>query len=230
MGFYTPPMSISDTSLPTHDPSRSVFQPGEFVGREGLVKNLRWRLGRGESLSIYGGPKLGKTSLLLHLSWQLNQPPSPSRSDYPPAIYFDLAKETDYKQLLSQQHAARSIVLLDNCEHLVKKSSPPVLQTKGISTPVMVYAGGREWREFVRSDGLSEKVHSVPLAMFLEKEARLVFDKSLTTEQTSGLFTQTGTHPFMLKVLQAQLVASRSPISRDSNVGNEENTLPSFFR
>ena len=35
-----------------------------FIGREGLVRNLRMRIAKGESLAVIGGPKLGKTSLV----------------------------------------------------------------------------------------------------------------------------------------------------------------------
>ena len=35
-----------------------------FIGREGLVRNLRARIAKGESLAVIGGPKLGKTSLV----------------------------------------------------------------------------------------------------------------------------------------------------------------------
>ena len=35
-----------------------------FIGRQGLVRNLRGRIARGESLAVIGGPKLGKTSLV----------------------------------------------------------------------------------------------------------------------------------------------------------------------
>src|SRR5256712_12811954 len=35
-----------------------------FIGRQGLVRNLRRRIARGESLAVIGGPKLGKTSLV----------------------------------------------------------------------------------------------------------------------------------------------------------------------
>ena len=35
-----------------------------FIGRQGLVRNLRGRIAKGESLAVIGGPKLGKTSLV----------------------------------------------------------------------------------------------------------------------------------------------------------------------
>src|SRR5437867_6989949 len=35
-----------------------------FIGCQGLVRNLRRRIERGESLAVIGGPKLGKTSLV----------------------------------------------------------------------------------------------------------------------------------------------------------------------
>ena len=35
-----------------------------FIGREGLVRNLRAHIAKGDSLAVIGGPKLGKTSLV----------------------------------------------------------------------------------------------------------------------------------------------------------------------
>src|SRR5438094_8910743 len=35
-----------------------------FIGRQGLDRNLRRRIARGESLAVIGGPKLGKPSLV----------------------------------------------------------------------------------------------------------------------------------------------------------------------
>ena len=35
-----------------------------FIGRQGLVQNLRGRIAKGESLAVIGGSKLGKTSLV----------------------------------------------------------------------------------------------------------------------------------------------------------------------
>ena len=49
--------------------SISPFMPSpatgdSFIGRKGLVKNLRDHVARGESVAVIGGPKLGKTSLV----------------------------------------------------------------------------------------------------------------------------------------------------------------------
>jgi hypothetical protein len=37
---------------------------GDFIGRQGLLRNLRGRIAKGESVAVIGGPKLGKTSLV----------------------------------------------------------------------------------------------------------------------------------------------------------------------
>ena len=35
-----------------------------FIGREGLVRNLREHIAKGDSVAVIGGPKLGKPSLV----------------------------------------------------------------------------------------------------------------------------------------------------------------------
>ena len=87
-----------------------VFLPEAFLGREGLVRNMLWRLKRGESLSLCGGPKLGKTSLLLHLAWHLHHDSSSSHSSGPVGEYFDLAVEADCTRLMSRPPTADAIV------------------------------------------------------------------------------------------------------------------------
>ena len=48
-----------------HAPFTPVPAIGDaFIGRQGLVRNLRGRIARGEPLAVIGGPKLGKTSLV----------------------------------------------------------------------------------------------------------------------------------------------------------------------
>ncbi len=50
-----------------------------FIGRQGLVRNLRRRIARGESLAVIGGPKLGKTSLVRTALQGLTDHTSPTR-------------------------------------------------------------------------------------------------------------------------------------------------------
>ena len=113
-------MSTQDAPPKSEDPAAPVFRPGAFLGREGLVRNVVWRLERRESLSIFGGPKLGKTSLLHHLAWHLNQGSLSPGSTRPAAVYFDLAVEADCQRLRSRSQNGDAIVLLDNCDSMVE--------------------------------------------------------------------------------------------------------------
>ena len=49
------------------------FDPAEFTGRRRLAQNLLGRCLRRQSILLYGGPKLGKTSMLLNLKWLIEQ-------------------------------------------------------------------------------------------------------------------------------------------------------------
>ena len=88
-------MSGNNNKHDLSNPAAPVFRPGEFKGREGLVRNVLGRLERREYLSIVGGAKLGKTSLLLHLAWQLNQAGHSAKSTGPSALYVDVTDEAD---------------------------------------------------------------------------------------------------------------------------------------
>ena len=102
-----------------------------FIGRQGLVRNLRGRIARGELLAVIGGPKLGKTSLVrtaLHglpdhavIEVDLGADPSP-RLDAVPG----------------------SIVVLDNLDGLPDSAIDPLLARVSAAGPagVVVTGGG----------------------------------------------------------------------------------------
>jgi hypothetical protein len=225
-------MSTSLNQFPSADTAAPVFRPGEFKGREGLVRNVLWRLERGESLSLVGGPKLGKTSFLLHLAWQLNHDhvvPAPKTSG-PSAVYFDVADEADCQRFQSRSQKAHTIVLLDNCDSLVEGKTLSLSEVDRFRRGPTVFAGARAWRELVRESGLTHKLKSIPLAVFLEKEAQQLFCPDLSMEQQACILSYAGTHPFILKVLQAELLRGGPHVRPEEVVKDVKNSLSSFFQ
>ena len=100
-------------------PETPAFGATQFTGRTRLAQNLLSRCLRRQSILLYGGPKLGKTSMLLHLKWLVDQDREAS-SATPAAVYLDLADEGARKQLLFGRWANPApILLLDNCDHLL---------------------------------------------------------------------------------------------------------------
>lgn len=223
-------MSIQDDPPKSQEPGAPVFRPGAFLGREGLVRNVVWRLKRGESLSIFGGPKLGKTSLLHHLEWQLNQGPLPPGSTQPAAVYFDLAVEADCQRLRSRSQNDDAIVLLDNCDSLVEGDNISLSDIKLTQEGASVFAGARAWKEFERAERIPKKLKPIPLAVFLEKEAEQIFGQSLSTPQKVCALTYGGTHPFLLKILQAALLCGTKDISPEQVVEDLRRSLFPFFQ
>jgi hypothetical protein len=225
-------MSTSLNQLPSPDPAAPVFRPGEFKGREGLVRNMLRRLERGESLNIVGGPKLGKTSLLLHLAWQLNHDhavPAP-QSPGPSAVYVDMADEADCQRFRSRLQKPHTIVLLDNCDSLVEGKTFSLSEIDQFRRGPTVFAGARAWREFVREGGLPHKLKSIPLAVFLEKEAQQILCPDLSPEQQACVITHAGTHPFLIKVLQSALLHGGPHVRPEQIVKDVKNSLSSFFQ
>jgi hypothetical protein len=225
-------MSSINDPFPSSNPAAPVFRPGEFKGREGLVRNmLRW-LERGESLNIVGGPKLGKTSLLLHLAWQLNHDhavPSP-KTPGPSAMYIDVSNEADCQRFRSRSQKADSIVLLDNCDSLVEGKPLSLSEIDQFRRGPTVFAGARAWREVVREGGLTHKLKSIPLAVFLEKEAQQILCPDLSPEQQACVLSYAGTHPFILKVLQDELLRGGPHVRPDQVVKDVKNSLSSYFQ
>ncbi|MDT3776213.1 hypothetical protein PJI16_01395 [Nitrospira sp. MA-1] len=223
-------MSTIPDQLSSPDPAAPVFRPGAFKGREGFVRNMLRRLERGESLSLVGGPKLGKTSLLLHLAWQLNHRTPSSKSTGPSAVYVDVADEADWKRFHSRPPNPETVLLLDNCDLLVEgkvRSLSDIDLLPGGST---VFAGGRAWREVVRGGDLPHTLKSIPLAVFLEKEAQQLFSPDLSIEQHATVLTYAGTHPYIFKVFQAEILREGNHGRSEQVVNDVKQSLSSFFQ
>jgi hypothetical protein len=94
-----------------------------FIGRQGLVRNLRGRIARGEPLAVTGGPKLGKTSLVrtaLHglpdhtvIEADLGANPSPRIDVVPGSIvvldHSDSLADSAIESLLARVSAAKPV-------------------------------------------------------------------------------------------------------------------------
>lgn len=223
-------MVISSEQFPSSDPAAPVFRPEAFKGREGLVRNMLRRLERGESLSLVGGPKLGKTSLLLHLAWQLNHSGPSSKSTGPSALYVDVADEADWKRFHSRPPNPDTILLLDNCDRLVEGKTRSLSDIDLLPGGSTVFAGGRAWREVVRGGDLPNTLKSIPLSMFLEKEAQQLFNPDLSTEQHSTILTYAGTHPYIFKLLQAAFLREGLHVSTAQIISEVKRFLSSFFQ
>lgn len=220
-------MSHPDRSYDVEAASAPVCEPGAFLGREGLVRNMLWRLRRGESLNVYGGPQIGKTSLLLHLVWHWNQTSSDASTNHSVAEYFDLAIDADCTRLRSPSPKTDSLLLFDNCESLVGEKSPLLAELTGDHSRAMVFAGGRDWND-VHIEGRTLK--SIPLSVFLESEARQVVAPRLSPSQQQWVFLNGGTHPYLLKVLQAACLQVGTDVPDELAVDGIKDSLVSFFQ
>src|SRR5206468_2846544 len=153
-----------------------------FIGRRGLVRNLRGRIARGESLAVIGGPKLGKTSLVRTalqgltshpvLEVDIGAGPSP-RIDVVPG----------------------SIVVLDNLDNVADSAIESLLVRMSAAKPAsLVVTGGRRLRTMLdRSGALAGRSFRVfPLSVLLDGEARRLIGR----DTSAGLAAWTGNHPY----------------------------------
>lgn len=195
--------------LPSFDSlsDEPVFGATQFIGRSRLAQNLLSRCRRGESILLYGGPKLGKTSLLLHLKWLADQDGNTSSGK--PAAYVDVAEEEARNQLLrgrDAQHA--SILLVDNCDRLLKKhdvSALRELMRRETLAHAIIWAGTAAWHEVVLKEMGPAAFRRVPLAVLFEGEARELLKPNLAGDQRQAALGAGGTHPYVLKVIAQEL-------------------------
>lgn len=188
-----------------------------------------WRLQRGESLSLYAGPKLGKTSLLLHLAWHFNQAFSPPETTEPVAEYFDCAVEADWAKWRSRPPKAETIVLLDNCDRLNEGDSFALAKNQGFASKAIVFAGGRVWKESQSVGGEGPRVKSIPLSVFLEYEARQVLNQQLSPARQAMVLRYGGTHPYLLNVFQSALDDAGPDEPLEIVLQRVKNSLVPFF-
>ena len=207
------------SSVPSGNPfpETPVFDSTEFIGRTRLAHNLLSRCLRRQSILLYGGPKLGKTSMLRHLKWLVDRDREAS-SATPAALYLDLSDAVTRKQVLvGPWPSPAPITLLDNCDHLLKENRIDQLQeviNSASFAHAAVWAGGRSWHNFVQDHRWSVHVRHAPLAVLLQGEAGELVKARLTAKQTTAVLAAGGTHPYVLKVLAHYMLSpSGDPMS-----------------
>ncbi len=205
-------LTIGESHLRASDPDAPVFGPVRFIGRAGLVKNLAGRCSNWQSVLLYGGPRLGKTSLLLQLRWVLERQQTPSWA-HPAVHYLDLLDEDTRRQFLLGEWEQTHVLLLDNCDALIAdgdRIAERMTQhaTRGESGQAVVWAGGRRWYDYARSAKAVMPLQLAPLAVLLTGEARALVGPALPAAQIEAALEHGGTHPYVLKVLRAQFLAA----------------------
>ena len=221
------------SAIPSWDvlPETPVFGPTQFTGHTRLAQNLLSRCLRRQSILLYGGPKLGKTSMLLHLKWLVDQDREAS-SATPAAVYLDLTDEVARKQLLFGRWAGpASILLLDNCDRLLTQDCVGKLREfvkSEAPAHAIVWAGARSWHDFVRDQIGTADLLRAPLAVLLQGEARELLKPHLAPNQLTTALAAGGTHPYVLKVIAHDLL----PLSGDpgSAISTAAERLVPFFQ
>ncbi len=156
-----------------------------FIGREGLVRNLRARIAKGESLAVIGGPKLGKTSLV---RTALN----------------GLSDRTVIERDLGTDPAPRfemvsgSIVVLDNLDAIADSAIESLLARVSAAASSIVVTGGRRLRTLLghSGTGASLSFRLFPLSVLLDGELR----RLIGSHPHVPLATWTGNHPYLTKL------------------------------
>jgi len=157
-----------------------------FIGREGLVRNLRARIAKGESLAVIGGPKIGKTSLV---RTALN-----GLSDRT-VIEMDLGTDPSARFEL----VPGSIIVLDNLDAIADSAIKSLLvRVSAARASSIVVTGGRRLRtllgHFETRAGLSFRLY--PLSVLLDGELRQL----IGSHPHVHLATWTGNHPYLTKL------------------------------
>src|SRR5438093_8846581 len=158
-----------------------------FIGRRGLVRNLRGRIARGESLAVIGGPKLGKTSLV---RTALQGP-----TDYT-VLEIDVGADPSPRINV----VPGSIVVLDNLDSVADSAIESLLARVSAAKPAsIVVTGGRRLRTMLgRSGALAGVSFRVfPLSVLLDGETRRLIGR----ETSAALAAWTGNHPYLTKLL-----------------------------
>ena len=158
-----------------------------FIGRRGLVRNLRGRIARGESLAVIGGPKLGKTSLVRTALQGLTSHP---------VLEVDVGADPSPRIDV----VPGSIVVLDNLDSVADSVIESLLARVSAAKPdSIVVTGGRRLRTMLgRSGALAgESFRVVPLSVLLDGETRRLIGR----DTSAGLAAWTGNHPYLTKLL-----------------------------
>ena len=158
-----------------------------FIGRQGLVRNLRRRIARGESLAVIGGPKLGKTSLVRTALQGLTSHP---------VLEIDVGADPSPRIDV----VPGSIIVLDNLDSIAGSAIELLLPRVSAAKPASIVAtGGRRLRTMLgRSGALAgESFRVVPLSVLLDGETRRLIGR----DTSPALAAWTGNHPYLTKLL-----------------------------
>lgn len=158
-----------------------------FIGRQGLVRNLRGRLAQGESLAVIGGPKLGKTSLVRTAVQGLTE-------------HRVIERDCDADPSLSIDRVPGAIVVLDNLDRLADKAIESLLAQVSAAQPAcLVVTGGRRLRTLLGSSGTvaGRSFRPFPLSVLLDGETRQLIGR----DKSAALAAWTGNHPYLTKLL-----------------------------
>jgi len=158
-----------------------------FIGRHGLVRNLRGRIAKGESLAVIGGPKLGKTSLVRTALDGLSD-----RT----VIEVDLGMDPSPRLAV----VPGSIVVLDNLDDVAGPAIEPLLaRLSAAGAAGLVVTGGRRLRTLLGHSGTlaAVKFRLYPLSVLLDGEMRRLIGR----DRSPSLATWTGNHPYLTKLL-----------------------------
>ena len=176
------------------------------------MKNLAGRCSNWQSVLLYGGPKLGKTSLLLQLRWVLERQQTPSWTN-PAVQYLDLLDEDSRRKFLLGEWDRVQVLLLDNCDALMAEKDRLAKTMKsyaqgGAAGQAVVWAGDCAWYEYAKSAKVELNLQLAPLAVLLNNEARALIGPALQPAQIETALQYGGTHPYVLKALRAQFLAA----------------------
>lgn len=226
-------LTISAPSLRAADPDAPVYGPVRFIGRAGMVKNLAARCSAWQSVLLYGGPKLGKTSLLLQLRWVLERQQTPSWTN-PAVQYLDLLDEDTRRKFLVGEWDQTQVLLLDNCDALMTEGDRLAGKMKHharreTGSQAVVWAGGRTWYEYAKSAKAEWNLQLAPLAVLLNSEARALVGPVLQPAQVDASLEYGGTHPYVLKALRAQFLAAEPKAGVRTVVRAAAGALAPFF-
>lgn len=157
-----------------------------FIGRQGLIRNLRERVANGESVAVIGGPKLGKTSLVRTALQGL-----PDRN----VIELDVREGPT----LTRDEMSGAILVLDNLDHLPLKNVDALLAHISMAQPSnMILTGGHRLRTLLSTTSILPKltVRLYPLSVLLDAELRQLVGGSM--DRSIAMWT--GNHPYLTKL------------------------------
>jgi hypothetical protein len=167
--------------------------------------------------------------VLLHLKWLIDQERGNS-SAMPPAWYLDMKDQAARARLiLGRRASAAPILLLDNCDHLLKAHYVDTLRdffTTDSPDQGIVWAGARSWHDFVGNQTWAVAFRPAPLAVLVQGEARHLL-KTMAPIHVDTALGAGGTHPYVLKMLAHNMLSSpHDPLSTIRTSG--ERLVPFF--